>query len=370
MTELSSLSAFMDDIKSFRGEGDEYSEDLNVAKIFAAHADSYVESYRQSSATIPDGKSLIVGDLHLSDRFRGQHKNYQLVCVKVLNLILDKLRTGEFNSLIFLGDLFGVSENHIKDASFMALIMDAFSEMNRLTQGRVFSVRGNHDRGGATSFDIFLKAGENGLIKNPGYIDMGESARLHLINWGSEEAELNIKPGVKNIGLGHNFYNDSEGIKNSFFTENQSANLDTLENLHDLSMIISGHIHTPKNYKVTLPDMKRSIQIVYPGSPTRDKERIDNILLVVLTSNEGNFKVNARAWADLPKHEDMFWPEATPSEVEGEHISADVDQLREILLGISSGADFGSIEEAIKNFPGSDERAKEKALEIFQNATA
>ena len=163
------------------------------------------------------GRILVFGDLHLSCTYEGQHINYTLECYKNMDNIVTKVKDEKPSAVFFLGDIIGVNERNLRDRQFLMRVFLFFQTLNELTNGNVYSVKGNHDKGDFSDFDFFLGVG---LLKNPNYVDYycsledynsnGEEAlevRFHFVNYGDESRELDMYEGEgSNIVLGHADY--------------------------------------------------------------------------------------------------------------------------------------------------------------------
>ena len=242
---------------------------------------SRIESY-----DIHGGKILLFGDLHISSSFVGQHKNYVYECYKTMDLIKEKVAKEKASAIIFLGDLFGVSEKNIRDRQFLMRVHNFFKLLNQSTKGNVFSVKGNHDMGDFTDFDYFEGTG---LIKNPQYInyygrkpgskvDDGLEVRFHLVNYGDEHKALKLagdSTTATNVVLGHSDYY-IEGATN-WYSAGSNVELSQLTNFQGVALVFSGHIHTPSDEMLfTTIKNEDSIGLFYLGCPTRVVERYDD----------------------------------------------------------------------------------------------
>ena len=229
---------------------------------------------------VSGGKILIFGDLHLSCSYEGQHKNYLLDCYTNMDRILEIVEEEKPKAVIFCGDLVGVKETNIKDRQFLMRVMMFFGQLNSITKGNVFSVKGNHDISDFSDFDFLLGMG---YIKNPRYVDYygadGIEIRFHFVNYGSERKKLQLC-SESNVVLGHADYY-IEGVSN-WYSARSGIELSQLSNFCGVDMVISGHIHQPSDeiLHTTLKDGS-SIGLFYPGSPSRTAERFDDCMYML-----------------------------------------------------------------------------------------
>lgn len=245
-----------------------------------------LDDARLESCDINGGKIVIIGDLHISSTFNGQHKNYLLDCYEVLNRIIDVVEKENAQAVIFTGDLAGVNEKNIRDRQVLMRYMMFFRTLNKITGGHVYAVKGNHDCGDFTDFDLFIGLG---LIKNPKYINYygkrpgskkveGLEVRFHLVNYGDEHAKLSLSDpevGASDVVIGHNEYY-IDGVTN-WFSAGGDTQLNALDNFIGVSLVIAGHIHIPGDeiLYTTLKDGS-TIGLFYVGCPTRVSERYDD----------------------------------------------------------------------------------------------
>lgn len=241
---------------------------------------------RIESYDVHGGKIVVFGDLHVSSIFSGQHKHYLTECYENMDRMTDIVQKEKASAVIFLGDLVGVNEKAIRDRQVLMRFMMFLSMLNKVTDGNVYSVKGNHDCGDFTDFDLLCGLG---LIKNPEYInyygrrpgsrkDDGLEVRFHLVNYGDENRKLKLTDpavGASDIVLGHNEYTIA-GVTN-WYSKGQGIELSSLGNFCGVSMVVSGHIHQPSE-EILYTTMKdgNPIGLFYTGAPSRVIERFDD----------------------------------------------------------------------------------------------
>lgn len=323
---------------------------------------------------VKGGKLFVFGDTHFSAIFKGTHINYLESCYLLMQSILDKVRAASNDpkrsgtpSVVFLGDLFGVKERVVTDPQFLRALYAFFYELNQLSAGHVYSVKGNHDMGEFTTFDLFESIG---LLKNPSYVDYCTSSgtlevRLHLVNFGDERRELEMS-GVADFVLGHNDYN-IKGITSTYDSDSH-VELVTLDNFLGVSSIISGHIHTPsETYSVLMSDGSL-IQLLYLGSPARVSERVPDVWYVVFEFNPqtGNTDYDAKLMGLRPVDEE-FLPESSIIDEDTARDTRNLEDISEI-LGTLSGMQSaeGNIISQIRKRTDFPDRAKELAIHFIE----
>lgn len=219
---------------------------------------------------------LIVGDLHFSDIYSGKHKNYLRNCFSVLAKIRDKVYETNPAALVILGDVVGVNEGNVRSREVLYQLCSFFQEIRKVC--KIYCVRGNHDFNG--SFPEFQFLSALGIFETStscdGFFDyFGEESqevpeiRFHIMDYGSENMRFNIAPSpTTNIVLGHNNFT-IQGLT-TWYHEHGGIELGSMENMQDIYMMISGHIHNPSPQIVMTTTISGSnCLLFYPGCPTR-----------------------------------------------------------------------------------------------------
>ena len=241
-------------------------------------------------------RALVIADLHISDVYNGQHKDYLANCKDCLNMITDEIKSKNITHLLLLGDLVGQNEKNLKNRSTLLYLMQLLNDWNSLTKsnyikeleselnsgkitredyaiklgevgiGNVYSVKGNHDMGNKlTDFELLEGIG---LIKVPDMLDIG-SVRYHFVHYGEEYRHLNIDEDKYNIALVHNNIM-IDGIT-TWYRGGKGIEMSTLENMYGVALIIAGHIHDPSLRMVTGNIKDSEVALFYPGNITRPR---------------------------------------------------------------------------------------------------
>lgn len=328
------------------------------------------------SYQIKGGRVLIFGDLHLSSSYEGQHISYIKDCYENMEKIKNICKDEKPTAIVFLGDIVGVNERSIRDRQFFMRVLQFFEYLNELSQGMVFSVKGNHDMGDFTDFDFLL--GMN-LIKNPDYIDYfaneNHEVRFHIVNYGHERKPLQLTEpgeGVSNVVLGHADY-FIDGVTNWYSARN-GVELCTLDNYCGVELVISGHIHIPSDriLYTTLKDGS-SVGLFYTGSPSRTAERFEDCwyINVEYINEDGGYTDCKQNLFGLSSVEDTFYPsenfELGDEEEDEEQIKS--EKLTELVKEIiESRITSGDIVNQILINPAADEATKKIAVDYYQKA--
>ncbi len=317
-------------------------------------------------------KILIIGDLHISDRFSGRHKDYLENCFDCLDMIEKSIVDNKITHLICLGDWIGIglAEKNLKERRSLLRLIQVLQKWNKLLNGNVYSLKGNHDIGkNMTDYDFFITMG---LLKNVNQLDVG-TCRFHMFNYGEETRPIVVDNSKYNVGCFHTNLL-IEGLT-TWYRGGVGVELSSLKNLYGMSMAIAGHIHNPSLRLVSTSIGDSDISLFYPGCPTRPRlepNMWDKCYGVVFSTDELDTQMDVITY-DLKPLEEVFTTlEEDPSKDEDdeETVPFDLEALNEILnelqyFNVNSGQDYVS---QIKRVAGLDKTAADIALKYLENA--
>ena len=210
-----------------------------------------------------------IGDLHLSDRVTGRHKDYYANCMEVLNKITEAIEAEKLTHLFLAGDIFGTHEHTLKTMEARSAIFEKIAKWNTLLNGELYSIRGNHDSAAKTTdFDLLVATHllkttpETGYV----YVDIG-GYRVHMIDYGNDNAKVVIDETRGNLALMHSYLRIPGKV--DLMNIKQAINLDSLVNLKGIDLVIGGHYHTPSPGYLTTQIEGKDISLMYIGCPTR-----------------------------------------------------------------------------------------------------
>ena len=318
-------------------------------------------------------KAIVIGDLHISDRYSGKHTDYYKNCVDVLMMLTEEIERGGYTHIFLLGDLVGMTDKNMKTREGLLYFMRVLQHWRDVVKGNLFSVIGNHDIGGKlTDFEMFTTLD---LIKTPSYVDMG-CLRMHLINYGDEHRDIERNTAYQNgydIALMHNNL-QVEG-RTTWFRAGEGIELSSLYNLKGVDVVVSGHIHNTSPAMVQTSIGESQVTLFYPGCPTRpkwDKNIWETTYGVVIeVDNQANsVGLDLREFKLKPSSE-IFknsLDDADLTEIP-EDTQVDIGMLTEILEELSNyNISNGVIDYKgkIKQLAGIDNEAAELAIEYVE----
>lgn len=253
-----------------------------------------------------------IGDLHLSDRVTGRHKDYLANCVEVMDKITETIVSQKLTHLFLCGDLFGTREHTLKTMEARALFFSKFSLWREYLNGNVYSIRGNHDESSKTTdFDVLAATQIIKVTPSTGYafVDIG-GYRVHMIDYGHDNAEIQLDPEKSNIAVMHSYLQipgkiDLTNIKGA-------VNLSSLVNLKGVDLVVGGHYHEPSRYQATTIEDK-PVNLIYVGCPTRPSASDvwnETFMLVATSTEDGsNYELHESAIVfNLCPIEDLLKP--------------------------------------------------------------
>ena len=340
-----------------------------------ARIKNYTEENRKGY-TVKGGKLVVFSDTHFSSTFQGKHISYIEECYFNMDRMLSIVKEVKPVAVFLLGDIIGVKERNLRDHQFLMRVIMFFGSLYSLTNGNVYTVKGNHDIGDFSDFDFIVGLG---YLKNPLYVDFvgdhGVEVRFHFVNYGDEKKKLEINQEASNIVLGHNDYY-IDGVTN-WYSRKSKLNLElkNLNNFCGVDLVLSGHIHAPSEevlYAV-LPDGE-SIGLFYLGSPARVAERFDDCWYVVFEySKESNSTTYDARLFGLKNASEVFYSEDSYKYLEGDPEELEKEERRKDVLNeiitevINSRLAIGNVFEQIERLPAK-QRVKEIAKEYLKEA--
>lgn len=329
---------------------------------------------------IKGGRVLILGDLHLTSAFEGQHKDYTRECYEIMDEITKKVDDAGASAVIFLGDLIGRTETNLKDRQFLMRVMLFLKRLNVKTGGKVYSVKGNHDFGAFSDFDMMCGLGYLKNVNEVDYLnDSGElEVRFHLVNYGDEKRELKLpkteKGAVSNVVLAHADFH-IEGTADWYIPTAQRLDLDRMKNFRGVDLVICGHIHHPSQEILYGAE---GIGLFYVGSPTRSVERIEDCWVVSFeyVSKDSSTEYKAEPFGLRPVSEVFYPKEAfditgmSEEEIEAlEEQESRLQRLEDIVSEIIEGRlTTGDIFAQVRAVPVVEDRIKDIACDYLRKA--
>lgn len=313
----------------------------------------------------------IISDLHLDDRNTNKHKNYFANCCNICKQITEMIEREGITHLIFLGDLFGNTQHIVKKQSTRVHFTEYFANWNKYTNGNVYSVAGNHDRGAyATDFDLLCASG---LVKHPRELEL-DGACFHFIDYGEDTRAIQLRQGSYNIALMH-AHLTIEG-QTDYIRIQGGTPLSELTNLAGCSLVVCGHIHNPSGRYMTTRIANQPVSLYYPGNPTRPRKEPDlwetASMLVFECDDDGTVCERAVDFALAPIEDLFFTVDKNGVEVVEDETQVNVEVLGQILQNLQNYQLVvnGGYKEQLERFGAMDVDAKNMALQYIEKAAS
>jgi predicted phosphodiesterase len=321
---------------------------------------------------LDEARVLIVGDLHLSDKYSGRHIDYFRDCMEFLAQVTDEVRRNNYTHVFFTGDIIGrTTEKNIGSRDALMVIFKAFQVLNQLTNNNVYTNRGNHDYSTKTTdFEMLVALG---YLKTDDFVDL-PSARIHLIDYGEAKREISVDPDKFNLAIMHDNIQVA-GATNWFMGGHDGVELATLENLYGVDFVVGGHIHTPSVRMVETTIRDKTIKLFYPGNGTRPKYEANiwtSCYGITLDSNKEATSLGQIEFPLRPSHEIFqatFEDYSENDVVIGEDgPTFNIEDLRTIMEDLKNYNIMGEADYKthIQNMGGIDKEAVDLALEYVE----
>lgn len=317
-------------------------------------------------------KAMIVGDLHISDRYSGRHVDYFRDCTEFLAMVTEEMEKNQVTHLILTGDLIGrTTEKNLQSRDSLLYFMKVLQVWNQMTNGNVYSIMGNHDISQKlTDFQLFVSLG---LIKKADYLDIG-AVRFHMIDYGDYKRQITLDESKYNVAVMHTNL-QIEGVTNWFRGGNDGVELSSLENLYGVEFVVAGHIHDPSIRVVETSIRDKSIQLFYPGNGTRpryDRNLWDKCYGLIFETDANDDVSLATVEFKLRPVEDVF--QSTFDDIEedeeviGDAPVINIEQLSEILEELKNYNILGETDykTQIIKLGGIDKEAVDLALHYIE----
>lgn len=313
-------------------------------------------------------KILVYGDIHLSSKKYGAHRNYP---IESLNYFKNITKTAEefgATHIIGLGDLtygrFGTLE-------YRKAVEDELIKQNEICKGNRFELKGNHDEAtyGMTEYEYYI---QKGLLKPSNNLEI-DKLRLSMIDYGKcENTEiLPVDSSYTNIILMHDFFKFSNTALADY---GKAITLDNFNKWFGVDYIIGGHIHNHEifdgNIKNLDGTMGKSTTVTYLGCPCRPAYRKgfmqDTGQYAFIETSSDDVKVSIHEFPLIPLEESFNLEEKESTEERLQQKRVDVSDIVHKLDNHKRV--IGEPEDVIMAMEDIDIRYRQKAIEFLHNS--
>lgn len=314
----------------------------------------------------------IIGDMHLSSKNYGAHRDYPTESLDYFHKITEETKNLQLTHLIGLGDFtFG----RFHSLEYRLAVEKELQEQYALTNGNRYELRGNHDEAGygLTERDYYVS---KGLFKASCNMNIG-NAHITMVDYGkTDETVPNIVDSADsiNIILAHDYYKFADTQLPNF---GKAIEIDTYEKWFGLDYLVCGHIHKDMEFDGNMikGDMVHPVHVNYLGCMMRPAYRDGMMdekgkILIITLFDDGKMDVDNH-YIDLWALEDAFNLEEKQKQAEKKEEKVSRVDISDIVKQLDThDRNVGSPEDIIAGMQDVDERYKNKAIELLKNALA
>lgn len=313
------------------------------------------------------GKIGIVGDIHLSSKNYGAHRNYPVECMEYFRKITELTDEHKLTHLIGTGDL---TYGRFHTLEFRQQVEQELNKQYSLVKGNRYELKGNHDISSSmTERDFYV---HSGLIKPSANISIG-NVNITMVDYGlTNSTEVNETDTGVNVIIAHDFYKFSYSKIANF---GKAIELDTLEKWIGADILICGHVHKIMEFEgyVTKGDTVHKLQVYYPGCMTRPSYREGYLdeqgqFIIITVYADGEVDINK---LDVPlwKVEDSFNLEVKAVEKQKKVQKAERVDISDVVKQLDThDRSIGNPEDIIEGLDDIEPKYKNKAIELLKRA--
>ena len=313
----------------------------------------------------------IYGDLHLSSKNYGGHRDYPKETLEILSKITEITEKRKLTHLIGLGDF---SFGRFHSLEYRLAVEELLNKQFTLVDGNRYEIFGNHDEAGygKTERDFYIS---RGLLKPSTNLTLG-CVNITMVDYGkTNETAVNIidKQECVNVILAHDYYK----FKNTKLPNFGVAHtLDTLYKWYGADVLICGHIHKTMEFDGHIldgNDMAHECHVMYPGCmsrPSYQEGMMDTTGQVIV------IEVFDDNTIEITKEIVQLWDLNDSFNLDAKQAAKDKKLEKENRVDISDvvkqldahDRNVGNPEDMIRSLSGVDEKYKSKAIALLKNA--
>jgi len=310
---------------------------------------------------------LIYGDIHLSSKNYGAHKDYPKESLYYFKLITDKTEELRATHLIGLGDF---SYGRFHNLEYRLEVEKLLNKQYELVNGNRYELLGNHDTAtyGMTEYQYYIK---KGLLKPSTNFTIGD-VNISMVNNNEYNSHQIIEPSDDkiNIVLMHNFFRFRDTDMPDF---GNYINLDDFINWFGVDYIIGGHIHSKTMFNgVMVKDgVQHKVLVNYPGCLSRPVYRestLDTIgslvLLTIRDNGEMQYDILDIPLWDISESFNLVELEEQKKEKLEKGKTVDISDIIQQLN--THQRTVGNIEDIIEALVGIESKYKKKAIDLLK----
>jgi len=312
----------------------------------------------------------IYGDIHLSSKNYGAHRDYPTECLEYFTKITDVTRNRKLTHLIGCGDL---TYGRFHSLEFRQAVEAQLNEQYALTNGNRYEIFGNHDEAGygMTERDYYIA---KGLIKPSQNMSIG-NLNITMVDYGKHlETAPNIVDDMNNINfiIAHDFFKFSTTQVANF---GKAIELDNFERWFGADYLVCGHVHKIMSFSghIVKGDMVHEMNVHYLGSMSRPSYREGHMdekgqMLILTLHDDGSLEYDIESIELWPIDKAFNLEEKEKQQIKKEEKAARVDISDVVKQLDAHDRNVGNPEDIISAMKDIDDKYKNKAVELLKNA--
>lgn len=311
---------------------------------------------------------VVYGDIHLSSKDYGAHRDYPKESLEYFRKITDKAEELGATYIIGTGDL---TFSRFHTLEYRKEVEKQLLRQYEMTNGNRYEVKGNHDSAtnGMTEYEFYE---QKGLIKHTDRLDvqnvhltLSDYAKIRNIDVNAVNSEYDV-----NILIAHDYLKFEDTRLPNFGT---AIEIDNMSKLYDIDYIICGHIHKTMMFKGSIikDNMAKEVFVFYPGCMTRpafgnDLDKVGSIAVITVEDGAVRYeKVEIPLW----KIEESFIMEDIQERQDKKEEKENRVDISDVVKQLDQrDSSFGNPEDRIMSMQGIDEKYKLKAIQLLKEA--
>lgn len=314
------------------------------------------------------GKVLIYGDIHLSSKNYGGHRDYSNESLSYFREITKKVEELGVTHLIGTGD-FTFYRFHTLE--YRAAVEAELEKQYQLTNGNRYELQGNHDIAayGLTERSFYV---HKGLLKPSANIQVG-CLNISMVDYGKHNTTeiLPVSDDTISVVVAHDYFKFSDTHLPPY---GDPIILDNMHNWYGVDYLVCGHIHNFEQFTglVIKDNTAYDMVVIYPGCMSRPAYRegympdVGKMLLFTVYDN-GDVQID---FVDIP-----LWPLEKSFNIELRQLKKEKEDLRHVdVTDIVKRLEthqrvVGNPEDIIMAMENIDIKYRQKAIELLKMAS-
>lgn len=315
-------------------------------------------------------KVAIYGDIHLSSKSYGAHRDYPNESLYYFKLITDKTIEKNATHLIGLGDL---TYGRFNTLEYREQVEAELERQIKQVGNNRYELKGNHDSAtyGMTEYEYYVKKGKINTSRN---IRIGK-VNISMVDSGQHNnTEILIDNDSINVVLAHDFFKFSD---TEIADYGKSIILDDLHKWYGIDYLICGHIHNYHLFKGLMikEGIGKETLVNYLGSLCRPSFRAGHMdevgrmcFLTIMDDGTMEYEIEEIPLLSL---EESFNLELKAEQAKAKEEKENRLDISDIVQQLNSHErNIGNPEDIIAAMGGIDAKYKNKAIELLKAGQA